>query len=108
MRRNKYGAIRTKVDGITFHSKKEAARYLELKMLQKGKKIEFLKLQPKFPIDFNGVKICTYIADFSYRDRDTGAIIYEDVKSPATAKLPMYRLKKKLVKARYGIDIKET
>ena len=108
MRRGKYGAIRTTVDGVTFHSKKEATRYLELKMLEKAKKIEFLKLQPKFPVVVGGIKVCTYIGDFSYRDRKTGAIIYEDVKSKVTAKLPMYRLKKKLVKAVYGIDIKET
>jgi len=33
---NKYGAKKTVVDNITFDSKKEAARYQELKLLEKA------------------------------------------------------------------------
>lgn len=104
---SKYNNIKTKVDGIMFDSKKEAARYGVLKLLEKKKKIFNLKLQPKFPIAVNGEKICTYIADFSYSDmvpNGAGYDVVEDVKGVKTA---IYRLKKKLVKAVYGIDIQE-
>jgi len=63
-----------------------------------------LELQPKFPIEVNGIKICTYIADFRYKERD-GTEVVEDCKG---FKTDVYRLKKKLVKAIYGIEILET
>jgi dsDNA-binding SOS-regulon protein len=47
-RKNKYNAKKTVVDGITFHSKKEADRYCELRLLQKAGQISHLELQPVF------------------------------------------------------------
>lgn len=41
---SKYRAVKTEVDGMTFASKKEAARYCELKMLEKAKQIRNLKI----------------------------------------------------------------
>ena len=104
---NKYGNIKTVVDGIKFDSKKEAKRYGELKLLEKCGEIESLKLQPKFPIVVNDVKVCTYIADFEYIDRKRKdcITIIEDVKGVKTS---IYNLKKKLMKAVYKIDIFET
>lgn len=99
---NKYRAIRTKVDNITFDSKREAARYQELKLLRDAGEISSLVLQPKFPIQINDVKICTYIADFEY-EKD-GKTVVEDSKGVLT---PIYRIKKKLVKALYGVEIQE-
>ena len=98
-RRHKYGAVKTVVDGITFPSKAEARRYGELQMLG----VRDLELQPKFPVVINGAKICTYIADFAYLEINGDAVI-EDVKGMKT---PVYRLKKKLVEALYGITITE-
>lgn len=100
---SKYRAKKTTVDGYTFDSKKEAARYGALKILLRSGEISDLVLQPKYPIVFNGVKICDYKADFKYRAN--GREIVEDVKG---VKTPVYRLKKKMVKAVYGIDILET
>ena len=100
---SKYGNIKTVVDNITFDSKKEAARYQHLKLLQKAGGIDRLKLQPKFPIEVNGKKICTYVADFSYYYSPADLVV-EDVKGMKT---PVYNLKKKLVKAIYGIEIQE-
>jgi len=100
---SKHKNVRTKVDGIKFMSKKEAARYGQLKLLLKSGMIESLELQPRFKIEHNGVKICTYVADFRYVEN--GKIVVEDVKGQILA---MYRLKKKLVKAFYNIDIFET
>jgi len=100
---NKYGAIKTTVDGITFDSKHEAQRYTELVLLLKEHEITNLCLQPIYEIRVNGKHVCNYIADFRYTARD-GKEIVEDAKG---VKTPVYRLKKKLVKAIYGIDIVE-
>lgn len=101
--RSKFGAIKTTIDGVTFDSKKEAARYQDLKLLLKANQISELELQPKFRLEVNGVKICTYIADFRYKEN--GKLVTEDVKG---VKTPAYNLKKKLVKALYGVEIFET
>ena len=101
----KFRNIKTLVDGIVFSSQKEARRYGELKLLERSGQILDLALQPRFPIVINGVKVCTYVADFSYQKAADSSITYEDVKG---VKTPMYRLKKKLVKACYGVEILET
>jgi hypothetical protein len=102
-RPHKYRAVPTHLDGIRFPSKREAQRYGVLKMLEKAGEISWLQLQPSFPVLVNGVRVFTYKADFSYFDR-TGIAVVEDVKGYKT---PMYRLKKKCVKAQYGVEIKE-
>lgn len=96
---SKYHAIPTTVDGIRFDSKKEAARYSDLKLLARAGEIRDLVLQPKFKLED-----CTYVADFEYVTKE-GVRIVEDCKGVKTA---MYRLKKKMVKRVYGIDILET
>lgn len=101
--RNKYRAIKAVVDGITFDSKKEARRYGQLKLLARAGKISELKLQPRFDLIVNGCKCGFYKADFEYIE--DGKRVVEDVKGMKT---PIYNLKKKLVKAIYGIDIFET
>src|SRR3990167_11252197 len=63
---HKYRAVRTTVDGITFASKKEAARYTDLKTLENGGVIDSLILQKRFELWVKGDRICTYIADFVY------------------------------------------
>jgi hypothetical protein len=99
----KFRAVKTEVDGIVFHSKKEAKQYEDLKLLERIGTVKNIELQPKFPIVLNGQKICTYIADFRYFDQELGVRIV-DVKGMKT---PIYRLKKKLVEAQYGIEIQE-
>lgn len=100
----KYHNKKTTVNGITFHSKKEAARYQELKLQEKAKEISNLKLQVPFIIEVGGRHICKYLADFTYFDKE-GEFFVEDVKGCRTS---VYRLKKKLVEALYGIEILET
>ncbi len=98
----KYRNQPTFVDGIRFASKKEAYRYRELKILESNNLISNLSLQPRFPLIVNGTKVATYVGDFAYVD-DRGKIV-EDVKGIRT---PVYKLKKKLLKAIHGIDIVE-
>lgn len=102
MKRHKFGAVRTEVDGVKFASKAEARRYQELKLAQACGAISALELQPAFPLTAHGKKLATYIADFRYHQR--GATVIEDVKGMKT---PMYRLKKKWAQLQYGITITE-
>lgn len=106
-RANKYGNVKTVVDGYTFDSKAEADRYSELKQLMLGGLVANLELQPKFDLTVQGVKIGTYSADFRYQDLEKGVQVVEDVKSESTAKNPLFRWKKKHVKAQYGIEVQE-
>lgn len=104
MKANKYNAIRTEVDGIVFHSQAEARHYSRLKLLEKAGAIGTLELQPRYDLHVNGVKVGFYKADFRFRDMDTGEEVVVDVKG---VKTPVYNLKKKMLKAEYGIDIQE-
>jgi len=105
-RRNKYGNKKAVVGGIKYDSKKESKNGAALKeRLRKGE-IRDLEFQKTIRLEVNGYLVCKYIADAVYYENDVYVI--EDTKSAFTAKLPVYRIKKKLVKAIYGIDIKET
>lgn len=105
---HKFNAKPTVVDGIRFASKAEAKRYQELKLSLKAKRIAHLECQPVFPLIVNGVKVGKYVADFRYVvvpwDYEEPQTIIEDVKGMKT---PIYRLKKKMVEAQYGIQITE-
>lgn len=101
--KSKYRSQRTEVDGIKFHSKKEAARYAELRMLEMAGEISRLILQPQFGLIVNGIKIGKYIADFAYTDKEGNKIV-EDVKGVRTRE---YLIKKNLMLACYGIEVAE-
>jgi hypothetical protein len=103
VRRRKYNNVRTVLDGYLLDSKAEAARYGELRLMERANHISDLHIHPKYPIEINGQKICTYIADFSYRDKN-GTVHVEDVKGMKTA---LYSLKKKLLKATCGLEVEE-
>lgn len=125
MRRRKYGNTKITVDGIQFDSKREAARYQELKLLERAGVISFLQRQTKFQLipeqhaSSNAVYTkgprkgqrkpgklleheCSYIADFCYIQN--GETVVEDAKGYRTE---VYRIKKKLMLERYGIQIRE-
>jgi len=103
---NKFGARRTSVLGVTFHSKKEATRYVQLRMLESAGVISQLECQPRIPLMVNGKKLGTYVGDFRYVENSD--IVVEDVKSAPT-KTPLYKLKKAIL-ATYSppILIRET
>jgi Protein of unknown function (DUF1064) len=103
---SKYRNRKAEYNGIQFDSQKEMKRYQELLLLEQAGQIRSIQLQPRYDLVVNGNKIGFYRADFCYEDVATGTLIVEDVKSPAT-KTPVYQLKKKLVKAIYGIEIHE-
>ncbi|MBQ0035556.1 MAG: DUF1064 domain-containing protein [Firmicutes bacterium] len=104
--RNKFHAVKTKIDGITFDSKKEANRYLELKLLERAKKISNLRLQVPYVLiekSKYGQQI-VYKADFVYFDEDAKETVIEDTKGYRT---DVYKLKARMMKERYDIVIRE-
>jgi len=102
---SKYRNVKCKLGDMTFDSKAEMARYVQLDLYRRAGHITDLERQVKFPIAVNGMHICTWIADFRYTEVATGEVITEDYKG---FKTPVYNLKKKLIRAVYGINIKET
>jgi len=109
--KNKFGAIKTEVDGITFDSKKEARRYQKLKMMEDRGEISKLVLQPKFELipKFvtpwgEKVRTTTYTADFMYSVTDEYGItidVVEDVKGGKATQTQVFKLKWKMLKYVY-------
>jgi hypothetical protein len=94
---------------VKFDSKKEYARFRELRLLEAFGDIKNLERQVKYPVvakDWQGKDyvITTYIADFRYTEKN-GNVVVEDAKGFIT---PMYRFKKRLLKNLLNIEIKET
>ncbi len=110
--RSKYGAVKTQISGITFDSKAEARRFLELKALEAAGQIGCLELQKKFlllPSKRNAdgylERETAYVADFVYID-STGDTVVEDSKSSATI-TPEYVIKRKLMLHIHGVTVRE-
>ena len=125
-RRNgtKYNATKCVVNGITFASKREANRYLELRLLERAKEISNLQMQVDFELipnqyttekryGKNGKPLkdkqvllerkVVYRADFVYTDKD-GSQVVEDTKGFRTTE---YVLKRKMFLYKYGFPITE-
>ncbi len=101
----KYRNVPTAVDGITFASKREAKRYIELKMLLRAGEIRSLRRQVTFHLRVGGVHVCDYRADFVYTDKRTGKRVVEDAKGVRTKE---FIIKKALMLACLGIEVVET
>lgn len=99
---NKYGAIRTTIDGITFDSKAEANRYALLKLREKAGEVYEVELQKPFILSVEGRVIGTYRADFAYYDATIKRNRVEDVKGTDT---PLSKWKRKHVAAQYGVEV---
>lgn len=107
---NKYGADKVTINGEKFDSKKEARRYSELRLLERGGVISDLRRQVRFELipsqkGADGKTIerpVTYIADFVYTENGTQVV--EDTKGMKTKE---YIIKRKLMLYIHGIRIKE-
>lgn len=113
----KYRNVKVHVDGITFDSLREAARYSELKLLQSAGLIRDLEVHPVYALQVLELTETTappwvihtigiYTADFRFWDTQNNVCMVEDVKSPPT-RTEAYQLRKKHVEAQYGIVITE-
>lgn len=110
--RSKYNNVKTRAGGVVFDSRAEAARYMELKIMEKAGLIRNLERQVKFeltPAVRIGKKLLRashYIADFVYDEmtEDGWKRVVEDVKGVRTAR---FILAEKILAWRYKILIRE-
>lgn len=99
----KYGNVKTEIEGERFDSRREAARWKELRMLERAGRITCLRRQVPFeliPKSEHG-RAVKYIADFVYMEN--GRQVIEDAKGYRTA---VYKLKRRMM-AEQGREIVE-
>ena len=99
----KYRNEPTVVDNISFASKLEAKRYKELKLSQQMCYIGNLECHPvyRYESERTGKVLFRYAADFRYTNGEFTVV--EDCKGVETQ---IFKLKKKLIEDRFGIEIK--
>lgn len=104
---SKYHNVPTVYDGRTYHSRKEAdyAKFLDASRRAVKLRDRVTKIEPqvRYPFKVNDVLICTYVLDFRVTYAD-GRVEHVDVKGFATG---VYQIKRKLMRACYGIDLIE-
>jgi hypothetical protein len=101
---SKYRNKKITIDGMTFDSKREAQRYAELRLMERGGLIHGLRCQVPFELipKQKGERAANYVADFVYTENSQQVV--EDVKGVRT---PVYKIKRKLMLERHGIRIRE-
>ena len=110
-KQNKYKNKKVEYDGIKFDSIKEKANWIKYKLLEQSGEIHDLQRQIKweliktFKLNGKTYRSTYYISDIQYYDKE-GKLHVIDVKSPAT-RTQVYKLKKKLMAWKYGIEIEE-
>ena len=102
-RKGKYANVKVELDGLTFDSKGEAARYQELRLLEEAGEISDLRIHTRWELqpgwrDETGKKWrpITYESDFDYTEGD--AFVVEDFKG---VKTQVFRLKEKMFRFLY-------
>ena len=100
--KNKYRAQPVVTDEGRFASKKEYADWCALKLREKAGLITHLQRQVKFPLSVNAQLVTTFIADAVFFENGKRVVV--DSKGVQT---PVYRLKKKLMRALLNIEVQE-
>lgn len=102
-KKNKYGAEKITIDGITFDSKKEARRWQALLLLQRAGRICDLQRQVPLYLEGRDGPVLTengnqrlLRVDFVYFDLALGITVYEDAKGTET---PESSLKRDVLRA---------
>lgn len=106
--RNKYGAKKTQVGEVKFDSKKEATRWMELQLLERGGEISDLRRQVKVeligqyrPLYTRTGRKMKLTFDFAYID--DGVQVYEDAKGMPTRD---YEVRVAVARA-MGLEVRE-
>ena len=109
IKQSKYHNKKCMYKGMKFDSHKEMAYYIKLELLENKGLIHDLKRQVPFVL-LETIRIgdttfrkTKYIADFTYYDKDNKYHVV-DTKG---VKTDVYKLKKKLMAWKYGIEIEE-
>jgi hypothetical protein len=93
--------------GVYWHSRKEYRHWLVLRAAEAAGLVRDLRRQVRYRLTVNGIEVGSYVADFVFFDPETDRVVVQDVKSPATRKLPLYRLKRALLRAVWGLTVEE-
>lgn len=112
---SKYKNKKITYEGLTFDSRKEWLRYLQLKAMWQQGKIRNLELQKEFvlvPAQYiNGKcaeRAIKYVADFYYYDMEKKESVCEDVKGYRDgAAYRIFVIKRKLMLREHGIKVIE-
>ncbi len=103
-RKNKYRAVRTmNSDGSLSDSKKEARCDTRMMALKLDPTVATVERKVRYPLVINGEKVGVYECDWTVYRKDGAREVY-DAKGFKTS---VYNLKKKMMKAIYGIEIIE-
>ncbi len=106
--KSKYRNQKVTIDGMTFDSKKESTRWQQLRMMESAGAISDLERQVSFELvravrlGNRGRPPIRYIADFTYLE--DGELRVEDAKG---FKTDVYKLKRHLMMAVHGIEVRE-
>lgn len=118
---NRQGVYVAEVDR-RFDSQREANEAVKLLIQQQRGEIRGLRFQVSYPLNVNGLLVCTYRSDFVFEEpgprvvkttigrtdffdtRQAWVTVVADAKG---FKTDVYRLKKRLMLAVYGIEIRE-
>jgi hypothetical protein len=100
---SKYKSVPTIVDGIRFHSKKEAEHYKDLKFRQELGEISYFLMQVPFRLPGGIRYLCDFMVVHTNERRAYELIDYIDIKGYDTK---ISKLKRKQVEEIYGIEIK--
>jgi len=110
--KQKYFSKKVHTSVGTFDSSAEYSYYLKLQQLKRAGIITEIQRQVKYPLEVNGQLITKYIADFVIT-KNNGTTEVHDAKNPyllakgsSTPAGQMFKLKSKLMRAIYGIEIK--
>ena len=99
---NKYKARPVTTEEGRFASQREYQHWCVSKLREKAGEISHLERQVRFKLAIGPHHICDFIADEVFTDTATGKRVVVDVKG---VKTPVYKLKKKLMKALLNIDV---
>ena len=105
-KRSKYGSVKVVFMGIEMKSRLEARFGERLELHKKAGMIDKWEYGIKYDLVVNGILVARYELDF--RTEKQGVYHYFDTKGMnGGAAMAMFRVKRKLMKALYGIDVRE-
>lgn len=96
-KQNKYKSVSTIVNGIQYHSKKEAAYAMELSLRKEAGDIKSWERQVKIDLSFHGKHVTNYYIDFVITHNDD-SLEYVEVKGFET---DVWRLKWRMFEILY-------
>ena len=103
---NKFGAVKTRYEGIDFDSKHEAECYMKLRADELAGLITELRHQVPIQVHVGEINVFTYIADFRFIC--DGVTRYQDAKGYRKGSAyQLFKLKQKVIAAAMGIDVEE-